>query len=235
MSDSRTSARRAAPLRPPVVVREARPADTAAFMAVIALADPHHPDPFGEARLVLAGPPEPPLSHFRQLFLIAETPGRAVAGALLAGVPRWLLEHPGIDTVSLQERLVARLGMIHAVAVHPDHRGRGIARTLIQQAEARFTQAGYGLMTLNHDPELDGFYRHLGYTVDDRLLVHLPGDRLIGMTTDDTRMSAKALRPPVRLADVPGAPARIITGLLPGASLPARASFDPVRLRLRRR
>ncbi|MBV9022545.1 MAG: hypothetical protein JO362_01780 [Streptomycetaceae bacterium] len=46
-------------------------------------------------------------------------------------------------------------------------------------------------------------------------------------------MSAKALRPPVRLAAVRGAPARIITGLLPGASLPARARFDCQRLRLR--
>ncbi|MGW4890717.1 GNAT family N-acetyltransferase [Kitasatospora sp. NPDC004240] len=221
------------PAIPPTTVREACAADTAAFMAVLAFADPHHPDPFGEARLVLACPPEPPLSHHRQLFLIAEAHDGTVAGALLAGVPRWLLEHPGIDTAILQNRLVARLAMIHAVAVQPDHRGAGIARTLIQHAEARFVHAGYGLMTLNHDRDLDAFYRHLGYTIGDQLLVHLPGDRLIGQATDDTRMSAKPLRLPVRLAEVPGAPARIVTGLVPGASLPARARFDPVRLRLR--
>jgi GNAT superfamily N-acetyltransferase len=236
MPDPRPSDRHAQQRRRPDAIRAACAADTAAFMSVIALADPDDTDPFGQARAILASRSEPPLSHpGRHLCLLAETPDGTVTGALLAGIPRWLLEHPGIDSPSLQDRLIARLGMIHAVAVHPDHRNTGIARALIQHAEARFTQAGYGLMTLNHDPSLDEFYRSLSYTVGDQLLVHLPGDRLIGMSTDDTRMSAKALRVPVRLADVPGAPAQVITGLLPGASLSARATFDPVRRRLRMR
>lgn len=220
-----------------ITTREARAADAPAFLAVIALADPGHPAPFHQARAVLANPPAPPLSHERQLLLIAEAPDGGIAGALMAGEPRWIFEHPGVDTPALRDRLAARLGMIHAVAVRPAHRGGGIARTLVQHAEARFAQAGYGLMTLNHGPHLDAFYQHLGYTLGDQLLVHTPGDRLLSLVnedpTDDTRMSAKALRPPVRLAAVRDAPAPIITGLLPGASLPARARFDPRRLRLR--
>jgi len=34
-------------------------------------------------------------------------------------------------------------------------------------------------MTLNHEPDLDSFYQHLGYTLGDQLLVHIPGDRLL--------------------------------------------------------
>lgn len=214
----------------PFTIRVAGHADTAAFMELIAHADPHDPDPFGLARDILARRPEPPLSHHRDLCLLAKDGTGAIVGALLGGVPRWLLEHPGIDTLALADRMVSRLGMIHAVAVHPDHRRRGIGRALIQRAERRFAQAGYGLMTLNHAPELDDYYRALGYTVDDALLVHLPQQRLIGMTTDDTRMSAKPLHPSVRLADVPGAPHRVITSLLPGAALPPGASFDGTRL-----
>lgn len=225
------------PLRPSpsgdtaFVVRDAGPADTGAFMSVIAPADPVHPDPFGLVRTILASRPTPPLSHGRSLALVAEdsTTG-AVVGALLGGSPRWLFTHPGIDRISLREHLVSRLGMINGFAVHPAHRNRGIGTALLRTAEQRFTQNRYGLVTLDHQPDLDTFYRSRGYTVDDALLVHLPRQRLIGMTVDDTRMSAKALHPDVRLADVPGAPHRIITGLLPGASLPASAWFDGNRL-----
>ncbi|MFZ3492171.1 GNAT family N-acetyltransferase [Streptomyces sp. 5.8] len=229
MSSSLPSAQ-SVPDTVPFTIRVAGHADIAAFMELIAHADPHDPDPFGLARDILARGPERPLSHYRDLCLLAEDGTGAVVGALLGGVPRWLLEHPGIDTLALADRMVSRLGMIHAVAVHPDHRRRGIGRALIQRAERRFAQAGYGLMTLNHAPELDDYYRALGYTVDDALLVHLPQQRLIGMTTDDTRMSAKPLHPSVRLADVPGAAHRVITSLLPGAALPPGASFDGTRL-----
>jgi ribosomal protein S18 acetylase RimI-like enzyme len=213
------------------VVRDARPADTGAFMSVIAHADPDDADPFGLARDVLASRPTPPLSHGRSLALVAEdsTTG-AVIGALLGGPPRWLFTHPGIDRRSLLENLVRRLGMVNGVAVDPAHRRRGIGAALLRAAEQRFARNRYGLVTLDHQPHLDAFYRGQGYTVDDALLVHLPQQRLIGMTVDDTRMSAKPLHPAVRLADVPGAPHRIITGLLPGASLPADASFDGQQL-----
>lgn len=226
-----------APLRPSpsgssaFVIRDAGPADTGAFMSVIAHADPANPDPFGLARAILASRPMAPLSHHRSLALVAEdsTTG-AVVGALLGGPPRWLFTHPGIDRVSLRETLVSRLGMINGFAVHPPHRHQGIGAALLRAAEQRFAQSRYGLVTLDHQPDLDAFYRRRGYTVDDALLVHLPQQRLIGMTVDDTRMSAKPLHPDVRLADVPGAPHRIITGLLPGASLPADAWFDGNRL-----
>ncbi|MFF2378373.1 GNAT family N-acetyltransferase [Streptomyces xiamenensis] len=200
-------------------------------MSVIAHADPANPDPFGPARAILASRPTPPLSHDRSLALVAEdsTTG-AVVGALLGGPPRWLFTHPGIDEVSLREHLVYRLGMINGFAVHPAHRRRGLGTALLRTAEQRFAQNRYGLVTLDHQPNLDPFYRRQGYTVDDALLVHLPQQRLIGMTVDDTRMSAKPLHPAVRLAEVPGAPHRIITGLLPGASLPAHARFDGNRL-----
>ncbi|MFI6112779.1 GNAT family N-acetyltransferase [Kitasatospora sp. NPDC051164] len=200
-------------------------------MPVIALADPLDPDPFALARDVLTSPSVPPLSHDRSLALVAEdNETGTLIGALLGGPPRWLFTHPGIDRLSLRERLVHRMGMINGMAVHPDYRHRGVAAALISAAEQRFTRARYGLMTVNHEPALDDFYRHHGYTIGDALLVHLPQQRLIGMTTDDTRMSAKPLHPAVRLADVPGAPHRVITSLVPGASLPADAVFDGTRL-----
>ncbi|MFJ5068373.1 hypothetical protein ACIQC7_18460 [Kitasatospora sp. NPDC088556] len=95
-----------------------------------------------------------------------------------------------------------------------------MAAALIGAAEQRFTRAGYGLVTVDHQPALDDFYRHHGYTIGDALLIHLPQQRLIGMTTDDTRMSAKPLH---RRSGSPPSPA------LPTGSSPACCPAPPSR------
>lgn len=213
--------------RPRFTLHDARRTDTRAFMNLIALADPGNPDPFGMARQVLALPHQPPLSHpGLNLCLLARDGHGAPVGALLAGVPRWILDHPAIGyDVALMETMVEKIGMIHGVAVRPGHRGRGIGRALIAHAEQRFTRAGYDVMTLNHDGDHDAYYTHLGYTVTDMLVINLPVG-LVAQTTDDTRMCAKPLTPRVKVIDVPGAPAPIITGVLPDTDIPEHAWFD---------
>ena len=63
-------------------------------------------------------------------------------------------------------------GWIHLLAVHPDHRLRGLGRALMAEAESRL--AGLGCPKLNlqvrgGNEEVLAFYRRLGYSVEDRI------------------------------------------------------------------
>lgn len=58
-------------------------------------------------------------------------------------------------------------GYFGLLSVDPDHQGRGLGRTLIEQAEEFCRKAGCSLMqirVLNHRTELPPFYEKLGYT-----------------------------------------------------------------------
>ncbi|HEX2065912.1 MAG TPA: N-acetyltransferase, partial [Candidatus Thermoplasmatota archaeon] len=61
---------------------------------------------------------------------------------------------------------------IYDIATHPDLRGQGIGKALLQHAEAQARAAGCSWMTLEAeeaDPDLVAWYRHHGYAVVDRL------------------------------------------------------------------
>lgn len=53
---------------------------------------------------------------------------------------------------------------IYAVATHPDHRGKGLCRQLMEQAHARLKEAGYAAALLRPaDEGLRRMYRKMGY------------------------------------------------------------------------
>ncbi|WP_159399788.1 GNAT family N-acetyltransferase [Streptomyces alboflavus] len=201
-------------------------------MALIQHADPDAPSPFHSARLILGLPPQPPMSHHLDLCLVAEDHRGKLVGALLAGPPPWLIEHPGVRGSRLIPKLARRLTMIQGVAVDPQYRRRGIGRALIHHAEQRYQEHGWGLSTLIHDPSLKSFYRKLGYVSHPALLMQLPGTYpLVGQDFLNRLTALKPLSGDVTLADVPFAPAPVISGILPGSSVPDHAWFDGAALR----
>jgi predicted N-acetyltransferase YhbS len=217
--------------RPPFRFRDAGHGDVDAFMKLIRHADPDHPSPFHSARLMLGLAPEPPLSHNLNLCLIAEDRRGKPVGALLAGPPDWLVEHPGLRGSPLTLALVYRMTMIQGVAVDPKYRGRGLGQALIRRAEQRYREAGWGLSMLIHGPSLESFYQRLGYVSHPGLLMNLPRPHpLIGQDFLNMLTALKPLAAEVRLADVPFAPCPVISGVLPGTQVPDHAWFDGAAL-----
>src|SRR4051812_16460659 len=162
----------------PVTVRPAKGEDADVLVELAMLVDLHRPAEevpaaLGQMRLALTVQTlQGPLSHGLNHFLLAEDDGEAV-GVIACGPPLWIAEHPGIPRF-LRTRLVHRVSTIHSLAVRPAHRGRGIARLLLDRAEEDFRQAGYGVLLLRHERALDGFYRRLGFTSATRLVMDLP-------------------------------------------------------------
>jgi len=217
---------------PGVSLRDAGAPDADAVMNLIAAVNPGDPEAFKGTREGLVNSPiTGPLSHFRNLAVIAEDSSGKSMGTLLGGPPAWLFEHPGVTDPVLQDALVARIGMITAVAVHPDHRGRGVGSELIRHAVRRFTRAGYGLLTLNFFPPLEAYYRGHGFTAMDTLNVNIGEDLMLGQTWGDTRVAAKALDRYTAFASVPGLKSPVVSGIVPGSSVPRGAYFDGRRLR----
>jgi ribosomal protein S18 acetylase RimI-like enzyme len=61
-------------------------------------------------------------------------------------------------------------GWVNYLAVHPDHRGRGLGRVLMAAAEQRLVQIGCPKVNLQvraSNQEALAFYRRIGYSVDD--------------------------------------------------------------------
>lgn len=59
-----------------------------------------------------------------------------------------------------------RRGMVHHLAVHPDYRGRGLGRRMMEELEQRFEKMGVmkvNLFVVNHNTQVLGFYARLGY------------------------------------------------------------------------
>ena len=87
------------------------------------------------------------LEHFdKGKFLLAESNGRIA----------------GCNYVELR----GDTGYFGLLSVHPDYQGRGLGRTLIEQAEEFCINAGCSGMlirVLNHRTELPSFYEKLGY------------------------------------------------------------------------
>ncbi len=70
-------------------------------------------------------------------------------------------------------------GWVNYLASAPEARGRGIGRALMAHVEAALLELGcpkVNLQTRASNPEVVGFYEHLGYRVDDTVDL---GKRLI--------------------------------------------------------
>lgn len=65
-------------------------------------------------------------------------------------------------------------GVVYYVATHPDHREQGIARQLMQAAEAWLKARGclkLNLMIRDGNEPVAAFYRQLGYEVEERTVM----------------------------------------------------------------
>ncbi len=73
-------------------------------------------------------------------------------------------------------------GWVHKVASHPDYRGQGVGRLLMDAAERALTERGCVKLNLQvraqNDPAA-GFYASIGYDTEDRISMskHLESDR----------------------------------------------------------
>lgn len=213
----------------PFRVRAARFSDEDAMMRILALADPDDPAPFESSRTVLLRGPQGPLSHGRALLLVAQHQDGAVAGALTASPPDWIVTHPGITGEHNQSALINRLGTVHGLAVDEPYRGRGIAQALIAEAERYLARQGFELITMDHKPELTDFYARLGYAQGAQLVIHTPGPLIAQPALTGMIHSFKPLEGNVRLRLIPGYPEPMVSGLVSRTHIPAGTQFLPGR------
>ncbi|MFD4210465.1 GNAT family N-acetyltransferase, partial [Micromonospora tulbaghiae] len=136
-----------------------------------------------------------------------------------------LYDHPGID-MPLAHLLAERTAIVTAVAVDPEQRGRGVGTALIRHSVRRFTRAGYGLLTLNCFPDLENYYRGLGFTVMDDLNVALGPLNAVAHRWGDTRVAARLLDRYTTLVDVPGLTSPVVSGILPNTRMSHGTYFD---------
>jgi GNAT superfamily N-acetyltransferase len=205
----------------PVRIGRARFRDLDPVSDLLSLVSPGEPVP-SMVPVALSLPPGR-LTHGDCLCLTARV-GNRIAGVLMASPPRWTETHP------LRAALVRSVLYIGGVAVAPDYRKRGIASELLRAAEHHSRLAGLRLLTLEHPPGLTGFYNQRGYTAgQERLLVALP-DGVQVRKMPGHRSAVKPLALGVGLTEVPGAPAGVVTGLLPGCAVPPSARYRHGRL-----
>ncbi|WP_327411220.1 GNAT family N-acetyltransferase (plasmid) [Streptomyces sp. NBC_01281] len=208
--------------------------DHADYLALLALTADEDRLP-AEAGHILTMPPQGPLSTHGPALCLTAHPRRGTdqqpVGALFASYPDWAVEHPlARRSPGLTERLARRALLVYGVAVAPEHRGQGIARLLLTEAEQRARAVGYRMTTLIHTPDLAPFYERLGYVTARHVTIAMP-DAAMGLTQLWPYMTAvKPLVPGVRVRDLPGAPGPVVSALLPGWDLPADARFENGRL-----
>ena len=137
-------------------VRSFRRGDTEAVIALWAEAGLTRP--WNDPRLDI----ERKLSVQPELFLVAEDP--SMSGELIGSVMA------GYD---------GHRGWLYYLATAESHRGRGVARALVEDAENRLLDMGcpkVQLMVREGNEDVLGFYDGLGY---ERFSVHNTGKRLI--------------------------------------------------------
>ncbi|WP_331733208.1 GNAT family N-acetyltransferase (plasmid) [Embleya sp. NBC_00888] len=215
------------PARGNLTIHPARPVHAPAFVALMTLALPDaDPDDLLALRKAIESG-LPPLSESGAVALIAlvalDDTGRTV-GALIAGTSSWVLTDPEIAS-GLRPALTRRVVSIDGLAVRPEYRRTGVGRALVRQAENAFRADGWGAVTINHRPDLDAFYGGLGYANYGSLVVGLPNGRVVRLSPSEGRVAVKPLDRSVEPVPVVGLSSPVITGLLPGTSLPAHAWF----------
>lgn len=198
-------------------IRTAMAADGDTVVELASLVDLHLPaeevpGALAPMRHALTLTDDGPLSHGKNHFLIAEDSQGLPVGVIVCGPPNWM-SLPGRVPYLVRRRLLHRLSMVHALAVRPDHRGRGIARGLLQQAEETFRGAGYAALTLRHDRHLTAFYQRLGYTSSNRLSMVLPSMGLLALNDRPWKYAFKILSTDARVTTIQGLPT--MTGVLP--------------------
>ncbi|MFF9158350.1 GNAT family N-acetyltransferase [Streptomyces sp. NPDC014846] len=151
-----------------------------------------------------------PFSHAFNHFLFAETTDGTPIAAVHVGPGRWMLDRQIPNR--LRRTLVERVSNIDTIAVHPDHRGQGIATRILDRVEDDFRQAGYRALTLRHEHDKKRFFTARGYTSLPRLAVDLPPTGLFTRAEPGWKFAVKPLDPTVTLTTQRGL--TTLTGLL---------------------
>ncbi|NPA47089.1 MAG: GNAT family N-acetyltransferase [Thermococci archaeon] len=73
---------------------------------------------------------------------------------------------------------IRRIGHVDVIEVHPDHRGAGVGRALMEFAEEAARERGAEMLTVQPDEEAEGFYRRLGFGLEifTGAVVWIPAD-----------------------------------------------------------
>jgi ribosomal protein S18 acetylase RimI-like enzyme len=85
-----------------------------------------------------------------------------------------VVEQAGSLVASVMGAYDGRRGWVNRLATHPDHRGRGLARRLLAELEARLLAKGCRKVNLLIEPanaEVVSYYRELGYEVDELIFM----------------------------------------------------------------
>src|SRR5919198_2854717 len=85
-----------------------------------------------------------------------------------------VIEVDGSLVASIMGTFDGRRGWVNRLATHPDHRGRGLARRLLLELEARLRAKGCRKLNLLVEPEnagLVGFYERYGYQVEELIFM----------------------------------------------------------------
>lgn len=134
------------PWRRDVTIRECRPdeADAVLRLWIEAGATPSPTDTAGHLRRAIGAG--------TAVVLVAEVSGRVV-GSVIGGFDGWR-------------------GNLYRLAVHPDHRRRGVARALVREAERRLVEHGAARVTALVELDHAGatsFWQAVGYAADNRM------------------------------------------------------------------
>jgi len=81
-----------------------------------------------------------------------------------------VVEHDGEVVGSVMVGYEGHRGWVNYLAVDPDHQGRGLGRRLMERAEEILGQLGCAKVNLqvrSSNEAAIGFYRRIGYSVDD--------------------------------------------------------------------
>jgi ribosomal protein S18 acetylase RimI-like enzyme len=126
-------------------VRSCRPGDVPAVLGLWALARSEHATTSDRAEDI-----ERLIAETPSVLLVAENGAGEIVGALIAGWDGWR-------------------GNMYRLAVHPDHRRRGVARRLLDAGEEHLRGVGARRVTalVAHDDDVAGaFWDSAGYPVD---------------------------------------------------------------------